>query len=559
MLRSAAALLCLNLALACPGQSGTTATHALQQQIQSITREPAVRRAHWGISVTALDGTPIASLNEGEFFQPASNTKLFTTATAMALLPMNERLHTRVTAVGTSFHNGVLQGGELILRGAGDANLSGRPVPYRPRVAGQTEPPRNELRYIDDLADGIKAAGFRRIEGDIRGDDSLLEYQPYPPDWSLDDLVWYYGAPVNALMIADNSITVTITPGKVITASPRGPQFSTYDAPTITLDPDLPYYQLDTQGLRTTANVGTDIDYDRTPGSRVLHLRGVIAPDAPPQIESISIDDPADYAALALKRALEQRGIPVTGKAYSKHGFPAQPQNNKELEFELTHQVSHQQPLQPATELPDFGGSLPIPASCSTGQALPGHVLCSVADHLSAPLYDDIVVTNKISQNQHAELFLRMLALSLHIGPATTASGAGIVRRFLTENAGIDPHDFYFNDGSGMSGHDLVTPRAITRLLHYATTQPWGDKWKASLPVGGVDGSLRARFPNAPLKDHVFAKTGTLGEARALGGYLDCHSGQTVIFSVMVTDHTPLNNEDGKAMDRIVAAIAAAE
>ena len=72
-----------------------------------------------------------------------------------------------------------------------------------------------------------------------------------------------------------------------------------------------------------------------------------------------------------------------------------------------------------------------------------------------------------------------------------------------------------------------------------------------------MDGSLRARFPDAPLKGHVFAKTGTLGEARALSGYLDCASGQTLIFSVMVNAHRPRTSDDMKAMDRIVAAIAA--
>ncbi|HEY9137661.1 MAG TPA: D-alanyl-D-alanine carboxypeptidase, partial [Terriglobus sp.] len=77
------------------------------------------------------------------------------------------------------------------------------------------------------------------------------------------------------------------------------------------------------------------------------------------------------------------------------------------------------------------------------------------------------------------------------------------------------------------------------------------------LPVGGEDGTLRARFPGAPMKDHVFAKTGTLSEARALSGYIDCASGQTLIFSVMVNAHTPRTSDDMKAMDRIVSAIAA--
>jgi D-alanyl-D-alanine carboxypeptidase/D-alanyl-D-alanine-endopeptidase (penicillin-binding protein 4) len=74
-----------------------------------------------------------------------------------------------------------------------------------------------------------------------------------------------------------------------------------------------------------------------------------------------------------------------------------------------------------------------------------------------------------------------------------------------------------------------------------------------------VDGTLADRFTTAPLKGHVFAKTGTMGEANALSGYLDCASGQTVIFSILVGNHLPGDSADRDAMDKIVAAIAAAE
>jgi len=139
----------------------------------------------------------------------------------------------------------------------------------------------------------------------------------------------------------------------------------------------------------------------------------------------------------------------------------------------------------------------------------------------------------------------------------TIAQGALVVRQFLV-NAGIDKDDFVFFDGSGLSGHDLVTPRATVRLLQYASGQTWFADWRSSLPVGGVDGSLDARFAKGPLKGKVFAKTGTLGEARALSGYVECASGRTVIFSVMVGNHLPQVHADRDVMDKIVEAIAAA-
>ena len=146
-----------------------------------------------------------------------------------------------------------------------------------------------------------------------------------------------------------------------------------------------------------------------------------------------------------------------------------------------------------------------------------------LASKTSAPLAEDVTLTLKVSQNLHAEMLLHRLGG----GGRACASRIrrqrerGCVRGFLL-HAGLDPADFVFYDGSGLSGHDLVTPRATAQLLAYATKQPWFAQWKAALPVGGEDGTLSSRFPDAPLKDHLFAKTGTLGESRGafgLSGY----------------------------------------
>jgi D-alanyl-D-alanine carboxypeptidase/D-alanyl-D-alanine-endopeptidase (penicillin-binding protein 4) len=187
-----------------------------------------------------------------------------------------------------------------------------------------------------------------------------------------------------------------------------------------------------------------------------------------------------------------------------------------------------------------------------------------LATHTSVRLSEDVVLTNKVSQNLHAEMMLRDLGFVFGCW-GSIRKGAAVERQMM-QHIGIDGGDFVFYDGSGLSGHDLVTPRAIAKLLSYAAKDPqsgspqtWFADWKSSLPIGGEDGSLAARFPKAPLKDHVFAKTGTLGEARALSGYLDCASGRTVIFSIMVGNHAPGSNADRDVMDKIVAAIAAAE
>jgi D-alanyl-D-alanine carboxypeptidase/D-alanyl-D-alanine-endopeptidase (penicillin-binding protein 4) len=163
-------------------------------------------------------------------------------------------------------------------------------------------------------------------------------------------------------------------------------------------------------------------------------------------------------------------------------------------------------------------------------------------------------VTNKVSQNLHAELLLRLLGRAQG-DDGSVAQGVRVVRSFLV-GAGVDPDDFTFRDGSGLSPDDLVTPRAVTTLLVYANRQPWGGVYRASLPVGGVDGSLSGRFAAPALKGKLQAKTGTLGEVNALSGYLTAASGRALVFSVIVNDRVG----DGArgALDKVVAAIAAA-
>jgi D-alanyl-D-alanine carboxypeptidase/D-alanyl-D-alanine-endopeptidase (penicillin-binding protein 4) len=281
------------------------------------------------------------------------------------------------------------------------------------------------------------------------------------------------------------------------------------------------------------------VQIERAIGSKAIRMYGAIAVDEKPDVEELAIDDPAEYAAIALKGMLEERGVKVDGVARAKHVLSIEARG-----------------FQTVTKEPLDISSLSQNAACVAG--VPGERVLAVRE--SAPLDEDVVVTNKVSQNLHAELLLRQLS-TLAMGPDCEGSiveGARVVRTFLTTKVGIDKDDFVFFDGSGLSGHDLVTPRATAKLLEFAVGQTWFADWKKSLPVGGEDGTLVGRFPKAPLKDHLFAKTGTLGEARALSGYLECASGKTVIFSIMVGNHAPGSNADVKVMDRIVAAIAAA-
>jgi serine-type D-Ala-D-Ala carboxypeptidase/endopeptidase (penicillin-binding protein 4) len=522
----------------------------LGQQIAALTAEPAVARAHWGIAVTAIDGTPIYGLNEGEFFRPASNAKLFTTAAAMHLLGPKVVVSTTANISAQPNAAGTVRG-DIVLRGEGDANLSGRSFPYvspaeRKRLAAssgvQTATP-NPLHYIDEMAASVAAKGIKRITGDVVGDDTLWPWEPYANDWSIDDAIWGYGAPVSALTINDNQLDLTIEP-----ASAAG------KPATAKLDPETSYYTLQVHVQTVAAKAPASIRIDRAIGSRVVHIVGTVAVGEPYSTE-IAIEDPAEFAAQAFKSALLANGIRVDGKAVARHRESTDTQGFSD--------ESHE----PLPKLPAAPVDIRVGFICPDDCSIP-------ARHISPTLAEDIVLTLKVSQNLHAEMLLRRLG-KMYGTDGSAAQGARVVRQFLL-NAGLDPDDFIFYDGSGLSGHDLVTPRGTARLLAYAassqpakppvlwpmdkpfaTQQPWFAQWRAGLPVGGEDGTLSSRFSKPPLKDHLFAKTGTLSEARALSGYVDCASGQTVIFSIMVDNHAPNTPADRDAMDRIVAAIAA--
>jgi D-alanyl-D-alanine carboxypeptidase/D-alanyl-D-alanine-endopeptidase (penicillin-binding protein 4) len=508
----------------------------LGAQIAALLADPAVARAHWGIALTTLDGTPLYGLDEGKLFRPASNNKIFTTAAALAFLSSGAKFETRV--VGQFDPATGVVAGDLTLVGGGDASFGTNDLPYVPpslRQKNALKPP--ALGDLAVMADQLVTKGIKRISGDIVGDDTLFAYEPYAESWAADDQVWDYGAPVSALSIADNQMKLTVTPLK--TLPPPG---TTPNQATVELEQNgVPYYTLQAEVATVAAHThAAGIQVERQSGSRIIRVYGEIAADAHPDTESLAIADPAEYAAMALRMMLQQRGIEVIGAARAQH-LPVQ----EGMDF-----LS-------ALHLGDGKG--PVSGApgryCAFAHPIPkGDELAS---HTSAPLGDDVILTNKVSQNLHAEILLHQIGLHPTCGNGSILVGVRMVRAFLIHSAGLDPDDFTFYDGSGLSDHDLVTPRATATFLAFAAKQPWFPAWKASLPEAGVDGSLETRFPSPPLKGHVFAKTGTLGESRALSGYLDAASGRTLIFSIMVDNHTPGTSADRATMDKIVAALAA--
>ncbi len=428
--------------------------------------------------------------------------------------------------------------GSLSLLGVGDPTLSARQYPYlepttapaAPSTSSEVEPGAaaraaivpKPMAVLDLLAQQVEQSGVRTVDGDVVGDDTFFLDEPLGMGWPWDNLQWAYGAPVSALTFNDNSDQLTITKDDTAPNATRTEWM-----------PDVDYYTIDNRMTPVPPGEEAHPGIERRPGSLLVRAWGT-APAAAFRV-NMAVEDPAQFTAAAFKQALLLRGIKVTGGAEARHKYQTGTGDfaaERAMPLKLT----------------------PVASTTVTGPAEGRRVLGA---HISVPVGEDITVTNKTSQNLHAELLLRLLG-KLYGTDGSFEEGTRVVREFMT-NAGVNDTDFFFYDGSGLSPDDQITPRAFTRLLSYASRQPWGAAWRGTLPVAGVDGTLDNRFKGSPLKGKMWAKTGTLNEVNALSGYLTTAGGKILAFSILANGRRPGSDAEDQAINRIVEAIAAAD
>jgi D-alanyl-D-alanine carboxypeptidase/D-alanyl-D-alanine-endopeptidase (penicillin-binding protein 4) len=508
-------LLCVLLACVLP-HPAQAASHkkplSVQKQIDAILSQPDLARGYWGIEITSLaSGKVLYALNADKMFTPASNTKLFTTAAALALIGPDYKFRTSVETSGSLDKYGRLAG-DLVLVGRGDPTLSGRELPYSMRTQRDADP----LQVLEKFADEVAQKGVKYIDGDVVADDSYFAFERYGAGWSQDDLVWAEGAPVSALTINDNVVFVNIQPG----THPGDKAF-------VSLTPFSDYYKIDNRVMTTPAGSGRKLYINREPGASVLTLWGTMPMDDAGANEGLAIEDPAEFAASLFRHLLEVRGIAVFGKDRTRHTELASLSTFATIVIASSHGGDEHSLTAPAGPL-------------------------VLAEYQSPPLSEDIQVINKVSQNLHAEILLRLLGREKGTG-GTVQAGLEVIRGFLN-TAGISGDDYAFYDGSGLSRDNLVTPHAVVELLRYASTQPWGKEFHDSLSAAGVDGSLAERCKDLDPAAHVYAKTGSLGGVKSLSGYAVTSQGEPVAFSILTNNFSLPGKEVNDVIDRVIEA-----
>jgi len=379
--------------------------------------------------------------------------------------------------------------GDVALIGSGDPSLSGRVYPYT-KDSGSGPP----LRALELLADRAVAEGLTRVDGDVIGDDRLYPWAPYPPSWTQDDMLRDYGAPVSALTLNDNTIALTIQPG-----AEEG------DAAQLSLSPAIEYYSIDNRIVTVARGGEARIRISRVQNSRQLLLWGSIPAHHAAIGETLAVDDPALFAAQALYDALARRGVAISGRAVARHRAVQD----------------------------DYDPGSPV----------------ELAVRVSPPLVQLLQVTDKTSQNLHAELMLR------EVGRVTRRMGtreAGVEEMAtLFKESGASAGDARVEDGSGLARNVMVAPRLMTKVLAHLYESKYRDSWISLLPIGGEDGTLKHRLCCTAGAASIHAKTGTLSRAIALSGYAESKTHGWLAFSIIVNSFSAPPSDVRKWIDRI--------
>lgn len=349
--------------------------------------------------------------------------------------------------------------------------------------------------WADRFAAALADRGVRRVRGNLIADDTYFAGPLFGDGWEALDLQAGYGAQSGALGVQDNVVHV-----KVAREGAR--------CCTVAVDPAP-------SGMRVVNLTGGTVPLSlyRPPGSNVLYASGSLRTNVPRETYALSVPDGALFAANLLREALARRGIRLDGKVRVVH-WP-----------ETNHALTH-------------------------------HAV-AIAGLPSPPLSQLLVHTLKHSDNRYAQMLLQQIGVRTAAAgvcadraePPQTSAGWGLcAMRALLRSIGIDNGEATFNDGSGLSREDLVTPAATVKLLAWISRQPFANGLRNALPVAGIDGTLEYRMRGSAAAGNVQAKTGTLTHVYTLSGFVTDAAGEPLAFSLLLNRYVRPTDDLGRSV-----------
>ncbi|NET90112.1 MAG: D-alanyl-D-alanine carboxypeptidase/D-alanyl-D-alanine-endopeptidase [Kamptonema sp. SIO1D9] len=248
----------------------------LAREIEAIINRSEWQRSRWGILVQSQVGSRVLyALNAQNYFIPASNVKLLTTAAALRYLGADFRIRTPVYATGTIPHLTSLR-----LVGKGDPTLT--------------------TSILQELAKQLKNQGVRQIE-QLIVEDGYFTSPAILPSWEWEDVNFYYGTAVNSLILNENAVTLTLLPQEQ--GQPVQLDWSDDLAAT--------QWLVENQALTATPGTPYTVEINGVLGKPVLQIKGELAADAEPDPWGLAIADPANYFLETWRTLLEAEGIMV--------------------------------------------------------------------------------------------------------------------------------------------------------------------------------------------------------------------------------------------------------
>ena len=498
---------CLALIAALTGCGGARATTTpspsvapaitratLPRMIDSMVNGPEFRTALWGVLIVDPEAhDTLYAHNAAKLFIPASNQKLVSSSVMLEQLGPEFRYRTTFAAYG-AIANGTLNG-DLAVIGRGDPTMSDR-------MKGDAMAP---LRAV---ADSLWQRGIRRITGNVIALGDAFPGPVAGAGWGWDALDGASFAGVDELLFNEGLSNLRVRPGAnigepaVVETRPSR-SFPTVRVEALTIARDTAAASAMAGGGRGGRSAtGTRVSASHDTLTSAVIVRGQIAVGDSATI-TFPQHDPNTAFIAALSEALTQRGITVDRQVTTW------------------------------TQDPHADSLFTV---------------------LSVPLKEIMPAVMKPSQNQIAEAFLRTLGLE-RAGVGTADSGRRVVERQFA--AWKIPSDaFVVRDGSGLSRSDLISPEAVVGILDAMRRSPNFGVFLESLPIAGVDGTIRTRMRDTPAQGNLRAKTGTLSMVRSLSGYVRTADGRLLEFSMLCNNWTTPQATVDRVQDTIGAALA---
>jgi len=484
----------------------------LQHRISEQLAQPRFTAATWGVKIVSLDtGKTLFEHAAEKLFSPASNCKLYTMALALDQLGGDYRIRTSLYAASKPDKRGNLKG-DLIVYGRGDPTINAR-------LHGD-----DIFRALQPLVAALTNAGVRRISGDLVGDESFITGSPYGSGWAWDDLNYYYGAEISALTINDNTLQVSVKPGPGVGTPGQ-----------LTLAPDTRYVALSNRTQTIAIGGKRDLTFSRPLDQNVIYVSGQMPLDPTNHTDDVTVHHPAGLFVAWFKEALARNGIKVTGKTRT-----------------VTWWDRRTQPFDP-DKLVELGAV----------ESPPLRELNRLVQKPSQNLYTDLVLAHvgslareRARQSREANRPTPGGETALD-APTSETLGVRELEKFLTK-AGVKRGDVLFEEGSGLSRNNLVTPDATVALLTFMSRHTEAKSYYEALPIAGVDGSLRNRMKDTRAEKNVHAKTGTLRWANSLSGYVTTAGGEHLAFSLMLNRYAAPDAEHSarEELDQLAILLA---